>query len=249
VRRRSLLGLVVVAVLLLAALMPAAALAEGSGQGQQGVRTASTGGLEVESERDWCATAAPCTYDFGPAQAMYAIANAFRYDGKSFGVPDEIYGECGHAWTDAMGVRHDMYAYVDATSVSGNVWLMNSGSESNTNAMASINASGFGRAGQSPSDVGFVQIQGYGQFNNGYDPVSGNYDVPYSGTNFVVTIVGTIYHRTYYSNMNSGSWEVDSTSFGTMTCQTQAQPENSLFPPTQFQSYVYGEAEVESLLP
>jgi len=224
VRRRSLLAVVVVAVLALVAVMPAAALADGSSYGHQGVHAASLG-LEIESGRAWCATAAFCSDTTG-AKAMYAFAGAYRYDNMTHATPNELYGECDQYWTDSMGVRHEDYAQVDAYSVSGLLWLMNSGSESNINAMAAVNASGFGGGG-------FLQIQGYGQFNN-------DGDMPYAGTNFTVTIIGTIYHETWTA---TNGWLSSGTSFGSMTCQTQAEPTNSLFPPFQYQPYVYGEAE------
>ena len=237
-RRRSLLAVVVVAVLALAALMPAVALAEGAAHGQQGVHTTvSSGGLEIESERVWCATAAACTsspgYDIyenytGPAQGFYAFAGAYRTSNASPGTPSYLVGECDRYWTDSMGVYHLDYVDVHTYSVSGTAWLMNSGSESNTDAMAMINAVGIGSGG-------FLKIQGYGQFNN-------DSDMPYAGTNFTVTIIGTVFHQTLDPN-GLDYWVDGPNTFGSMSCQTQPEPTNSLFPPFQNQPYAYGEAE------
>ena len=249
-RRRSLVAVITAAICVLA-LMPGAALAEGAPGGQQGVQTQSNGTLELESERSWCATAASCTggvtnvpmrYVYaGPAQAWDAFAGAYSFSNNTHGTPDELVGECQHFWTDAMGVYHldqayvDTYAYPYTGSNSGLLWLMNSGAESNTAAMATVDAAGTGSGG-------FVQIQGYGSFNNGYDPITGNYDVPNTGTNFRVTIIGSIYHYTAAPNGNN-DWVYASSSFGATTCQTQAEPTNSFFRLPQNQPYVYGEAE------
>jgi len=228
VRRRWLVITIVVGLL---ALLPGAALAsgaaaQGQGPGPLGVPTTqSTAWLEIEADTGWCATQAYCSYDSGPADAYFAAADAYRYDNNSHATPNFIYGECDHAWTDSMGVRQEAYAWVTTYSTGGLEWLMNSGSESNTAAMATIDASGVG-------DNGFVQIQGFLQANNASDHAA-------AGTGFTVTIIGTIFHRTY---MN-GDWTDEYTTFGSMTCKTNPPATNGLFV-YPYQRYTpYGEAE------
>jgi len=232
VRRRSLAIVAAFTLLALPLLAPSTALADGaSGRGhhtQAARSTDLTGQLEVESIIAGCASATPCDYAVGPATALYAEADAYLYSGASFGTPDELYGECDRAWTDGMGVRHDIFATVDATSVRGSVWLMNSGAESNHNAMASISAVGSG-------DGGIVQIQGFGQFNN-------DLDLTRMSSGYTVNILGTIYHETYdptNPNADGSGWVVNYTSFGSMTCNTILTPNS----PVNTTTYFYGEAE------
>jgi len=240
--RRTWLVAVVIALLALPAALPAAAAdgSAGAGQGQKSVRVASGSGLEVEAERGWCATAVPCAsypgsgvFYTGPARAAYAEADAYRYDGSKYGTPDEIYGECDQYWTDAAGVAHIKYAWVDALlsnsqiSHGSLVWLMNSGAESNTQAMAVINAAGF-------SGNGALTIQGFGTFNN-------DTDMPFTNSGFTVTIVGLIHYATLINGQETMDYAVP----GSITCQTNPLPENGLFAPFQFQFDLYGEAEVE----
>jgi len=255
VRRRPRFAVVVVGIVVLAALMPAAALAAGSGHAHQGVRTADgVNGLEVQSSRGWCATVANCgngegNYG-GGAPGMYAEADAWNYNGSTHATPDEIYGECGRYSTDSMGVLHYDYMYVDAYLSDGEitnsslVWLMNSGSESNTQAMALIRATGAATTYGDGTGEGFTgfdaaTISGFGTFNN-------ETDMTYTNSGFTVTLVGTIFHDTI-DTTEGYQYNTNSTSIGSMTCKTNPLPENGLFAPFQYQFYLYGEAELESL--
>ncbi len=226
--RRLLVLSTVIAVLMV---LPATALAEGTASiGQQSVHTAVNGQLEVESERGWCVTASPCYYDTGPTDTYWAGAHAYINNDSSGGRPDEIYGECDHYWTDSAGVRHDDYMYVDAYDSGVNdsslVYVMNSGAESNTHAMAMIMASGTGQNGST------LTISGFGVFDNSNDLTAHD-------TGFLVTIQGTVYHETY----NGEGWYLDSTSPGQMTCSTMATTWSLDGRYATYTFYHYGEAE------
>lgn len=223
--RRRFVAILAVAVLL--AVLPAAALADGGAQAQI-VMTSNE--LDVESGVTWCSsTTLPCNNEPGSATQYYASVDVYRYGeaNVAYGTPDEIRASCGKSWTDASGVYHS--SSIEATVYSpvfGYVSLNNSGSESNTRADVTLNASGWDGATQ-------VHVQGHGIFDN-------NQDMTLPGTGFTVSITGSIYQQSYSP---SSGWS-ESYAMGTMTCSTVT--------PVSLTTNVVdnnGEGEIETFLP
>lgn len=224
--RRRFIAILAVAVLL--AVLPAAALADGTGPQAQTVMTSNE--LDVESGVTWCpSTTLPCNNEPGSATQYYASVDVYRYGetNVAYGTPDEIRASCGKSWTDASGVYHS--SSIEATVYSpvfGYVSLNNSGSESNTRADVTLNAFGWDGATQ-------VHVQGHGIFDN-------NQDMTLPGTGFTVTITGLVYQETF----SPSSGPSESYAMGTMTCST--------VPPVSLNStvtYNNGEGEIETFLP